>query len=198
MSLTLTERLTGWLPRVFSYIGNWLNMSKLFSRTSYLIMVKVIILVIISIAVKRHSDHGNYFLIHFIRFFIYISNVTSFPGFMSISPMCPPWTPSSIRVFPYPFILPSNPHPNITLHLGSNLGRTKGFSFLWCSTRPSSATYAVGAIGQSMYSLWVVVQSWGDLVGWHCFYGVASPFSSFNPFSNSSNGHLVLSSMICC
>lgn len=31
---------------------------------------------------------------------------------------------------------------------------------------------------------------WGYLVGWHCcsFYGVAKPFSSFNPFSNSSIG----------
>ncbi|EDL75990.1 rCG62902 [Rattus norvegicus] len=45
----------------------------------------------------------------------------------------------------------------------------------------------LGVMGQSMYSLGVVEA----LVGWYCCsYRVASPFSSFNPFSNSSNRDL--------
>jgi len=53
----------------------------------------------------------------------------------------------SIRVFPFPKHSP----PNIPLHWGvSSLGRTKGFSSHWCPTKPSSATYAAGAMGLSM------------------------------------------------
>ena len=39
----------------------------------------------------------------------------------------------------------------------SNLLRTKGLSSHWCPTRPSSATYAAGAMGLSMYTFWLVV-----------------------------------------
>jgi hypothetical protein len=38
-----------------------------------------------------------------------------------------------------------------------NLLRTKGLSSQWCLTRPSSATYAAGAMDPSMCTLWLVV-----------------------------------------
>jgi hypothetical protein len=51
-----------------------------------------------------------------------------------------------------------------------------------------------------MYSLiggLVPRSSWESLVSWYCCssYGIASPFSSFNPFSNSSIVDSVLSPM---
>jgi len=102
-------------------------------------------------------------------------------------------SPSPIRVAPH--LLPLWT-PNIPLHWGSNLGRTKGFSFHWC---PNKATYAVGALGQPMYSLSVVVQSLETLVIWHyCSYGVARPFSSFSPSTNSPKGGPIFSSTVCC
>jgi hypothetical protein len=84
-----------------------------------------------------------------------------------------------------------------------NLHGTKGFSSHWCQTMPSSATYAAGAMGPSMCTLWLVVWSLGalrDLVGWYCCcsYGVANPFSSFSPFSNSSIEGPVLSPRVGC
>jgi hypothetical protein len=58
-----------------------------------------------------------------------------------------------------------------------NLHRNKGFSSHWCPTRPSSATYAAGAMGCSMCTLWLVVLSLkalGGLVGWYCTsYGIS-------------------------
>jgi len=41
----------------------------------------------------------------------------------------------------------------------SSLGRTKGFSSHWCPTKPSSATYAAGATGCSMCTLWLADNS---------------------------------------
>jgi len=99
-------------------------------------------------------------------------------------------------VFPLPSHSPFLPPTTFPYTGRSSLGRTKGFSSHWCPTRPSSLTYAAGAMGQSMYSLWVVVQSLWDLVGWYCCsYGVANPF---NPFSNFSNRDPILSSMVGC
>jgi len=93
------------------------------------------------------------------------------------------------------------PRPDIP-----SFGKTKGFSSHWCPTRPSSATYAAGAMNLSIYTLWVVVYSLGVLVGWYCCsYGVANPFSSFSSFFNPSNSFFnsfnrdpILSSMVCC
>ena len=62
---------------------------------------------------------------------------------------------------------------------------------MWEKTaRPSSASYAIGDMVLSMCTLCLVVYSvgvLGFLVGCHCCssYGVATPFSSFGPFSNS-------------
>jgi len=91
-------------------------------------------------------------------FFIYISNVIPLPSFLSINPLshifpfllwgCSPTqspTPSCLSALTFPYTG------------GLSLGETKGFSSLWCLTRPSSATYAAGAMGLSMCTLWMVV-----------------------------------------
>jgi hypothetical protein len=41
----------------------------------------------------------------------------------------------------------------------SNPLRPKGLSSYWCPTNPSSATYSARAVGPSMCTLWLVVQS---------------------------------------
>jgi len=114
--------------------------------------------------------------------------LSPFPGFLSINPIL-----YSSPFFYEGFLLPNThkfpPHrPHIPYIVGFSFGRTKGFSH-WCPTRPSSATHRAGAIGLSICILWVVVLSLWALVGWYCCsYWVANPFSSFNPFSNSSVG----------
>jgi hypothetical protein len=84
----------------------------------------------------------------------------------------------------------------------SSFHKTKVLSFHWCPTRPSSATYGAGAMSPSTSTLWLVIYSLGALeylVGWYCSsYGVASPFSFLDPFSNSSIGDPVLSPMVGC
>jgi hypothetical protein len=73
----------------------------------------------------------------------------------------------------------------------------------WCPTRLSSATYAARAIGPTICTLWLVVQTLGDpwsLTCWHCCspQWAANILSFFSPFSNSSTGVPVLSSIIAC
>ena len=58
-------------------------------------------------------------------------------------------------------------------------------------------------MGRSMCSVWLVAQSLGvlgGLVGSYCCfsYGVTNPSSSFNPFSNSSTGELIVSPIVGC
>lgn len=102
-------------------------------------------------------------------------------------PSHPP-PPTSMRVFPHPSTQTFAPHyPDIPLHMGLSLGRTKGSSPHWSPTRPSSATYAAGVMDHGL-----VPGSCGGLVLllWDC-----KLFSSFNAFSNSSNEAPILSSM---
>jgi len=62
------------------------------------------------------------------------------------------------KCVPLPIHLPLPPYlPTPPYTGGYSLGRTKGFSSHWCPTRPSSATYAAGAMGPSMCTLWMVV-----------------------------------------
>jgi hypothetical protein len=73
----------------------------------------------------------------------------------------------------------------------SNTLRPKGLFFHWCPIRPSSAIYVASAMGYSMCTLWLVVQSLGapgDLAYWHScsLHWAANPLSSFSLFSNSS------------
>jgi len=59
---------------------------------------------------------------------------------------------------PTPLLLqPSLLHLDISLNWEPNLRRTKGFYIHWCPRNPSSATYAVGAIGLSMGRFWILV-----------------------------------------
>jgi hypothetical protein len=81
-------------------------------------------------------------------FFIYISNVNPFPGLPSENPYPIHSTSAhqpthfcfSVLVFPYTGT--------------SNALKPKGLSSHWCPTSPSSATYAAGAMGSSMCTLW--------------------------------------------
>jgi hypothetical protein len=79
--------------------------------------------------------------------------------------------PTSMRVLTHPptySCLPTLAFPYTGV---SNTFRPKGCSSHWHPTRPSFATYADRAMGPSIFSLWLVVQSLGaqgDLAGWHC------------------------------
>jgi hypothetical protein len=79
---------------------------------------------------------------------------------LSVSPLNPPIpssTPVSMRVLLYP---PTHSHLTAlafpyTVALG--LQRNNALPSHWCPTRPSSATYAAGAMGPSMHTLWLVL-----------------------------------------
>jgi len=77
--------------------------------------------------------------------------------------------PSFLSIIPFPYHLlyegvpPPKPSPIPTSPLtfpytvGSSLGMTKSLSSHCCPTRPSSATYAAGAMGLSTCTLWMMV-----------------------------------------
>jgi hypothetical protein len=108
----------------------------------------------------RCSGNSNYFLIFcYWLFYLFTFQMSSpFP----VSPLqSPSPSPASTRVFPHPPTQLTT-HSCLTalvfLYTGaSSLHRTKGHSSRWCPTRPSSATYAVGSMGSSLCTLWLVV-----------------------------------------
>jgi hypothetical protein len=132
-------------------------------------------------------------------FFIYISNVIFLRGFplsqehpIISSLLLLLWGCSSPTTNSH---LPTLDSP-ILGHLWS-LHRTKNLSSHWCTKRTSSATYAAGAM--CFVDGLVPGSSGGGLVGWYCSsYGVANPFNSFSPFSNSSIRDPALSPMFGC
>jgi hypothetical protein len=72
-------------------------------------------------------------------------------------------TPASMRVLPH---TATHSHlPNLTFPYSgaSRLTKTKCLSSHWCKTRPSSDTYAAGAMGWSICTFWLVVWSLGAL-----------------------------------
>jgi len=93
-----------------------------------------------------------FFKIFVIYFFTYISKVIPLPGFLSISPHFLP-SPSPLWVFP-PIHPPYCPPPYSP---GLGAQRPRAFPSTGAPARLFSATYAVGALGQSMYSPPVVV-----------------------------------------
>jgi hypothetical protein len=100
------------------------------------------------------SHTGSYLfvcllLLHIL--FIYTSNVISFSCFPSENTLFHHPTPCS----PIHTLLLS--YLDIPLTGASSLLRTNGFSSRWCPTRLSSATYAAGAMGPSMCTLWLMV-----------------------------------------
>ena len=148
---------------------------------------------------KRQHHHSIFFYWIYSLFTFQILSpfpVSPLPG--NPHPIFPP--PASMRMLFHPLHshLPALNSPTLR-HL-SSLHRTKDLSSHWCLTRQSSATYAAGA----MYTLWWFSpwELWGRgrAVGWYCSssYGVANPFSSFSPFSSSSIGIPVLSTMVGC
>ena len=118
--------------------------------------------------------------------FIYISNVIPFPDF---SPR------NTLSHLPHSCFyqgVPPTIHPLLPPHThtgASSLHRTKDLFSHWCQTRPSSAAYMSGAMGHTMCTPLLVVQTLKALVGWCCSsYGNTNTFSFFHPFSNSSIG----------
>jgi len=95
-----------------------------------------------------------YFLLNIFHLHFKCYSVSQFQAHKSPIPSS---SPSSMKMFPFPNHLPSKVPLKFTLNGDSTLGRTKGFSFHWCLIRPSSATYAAGAMDLSMCSHWVVV-----------------------------------------
>ena len=88
--------------------------------------------------------------------FIYISNVIPFLSFPSQNTLFQPSPPTSMRELPHP-TTHSCPTSLAFPNTGaSSLHRTKGFLSHLCEIRPSSASYAAGAMGPSMCTLWLV------------------------------------------
>jgi hypothetical protein len=100
-------------------------------------------------------------------FFIYISNVFSFPGLSFGTPLSHLSSPCLLYegASSHTYSLPPS-CPSIPLHWGIKHLRPKGCSSHWCPTRPSSTTYAAREMGPSMYTLWFVIQSLGALGVW--------------------------------
>jgi hypothetical protein len=94
-----------------------------------------------------------YFIFIFIRYFLYLHfkfyPLSSFPFQKPPYPIPPPPvhepTYSRLPVLAFPYTGASSLH------------RTKGLSSHWCPTRPSSATYAAGALSPSLCTLWLVI-----------------------------------------
>jgi hypothetical protein len=134
--------------------------------------------------------------------FIYITYVIPLLGFPSENLYSTPLSPASMRV------LPTHPptHSHFTAlafsyAVASSFFRTKSLPSR-CQIRPSSATYAVGAMGPPpcvVFSWWF--HPWelcGNLVGCNCCssYGVANSFSSVGPCPNFFIGNPVLRLMV--
>ena len=103
------------------------------------------------------------FYFSFIAYFVYLY-LKCYP----LSGLSPDTLPHSLS----PCLHEGAPHPPIHSHLpvlefpytgALSLHRTKGLSSLLMLTKPSSATYAAGAMGPSMCPLWLVVWSLGAL-----------------------------------
>ena len=141
------------------------------------------------------------FYLFFIWYFLYL-HFKCYPLFQFPSLMETPYyillPRAYMRVF---FHRPTHSHlPTLDSPILGNLSslhRTKDLYFYWCMSRSSSATYQAGVMCTPLlmgYSFRIL----GDLIGWYywSFYGVANPFNSINPFSNSSIGDPLLSSMV--
>jgi hypothetical protein len=109
-----------------------------------------------------HNPRRLFFLFFFHLldiFFIYVLNVSPFPG----SPPPPKLPIPSLLSLPLRVPHPPTPAfptpPPAFLYTGpSNPNRTKGHSSHLCPTRPSSATYRAGAMDPSLWTLWLEVQ----------------------------------------
>jgi len=138
-----------------------------------------------------------------ITLFIYISSVVLLPTLPST--ILPPRSSSHL---PLRMCFPTHPHiPTSPLHHPLLLGQQ-------ASTGPraspaSDARQCHPLLHMQLepwvppcvfFAWWFSLQELWGLVGWYCWssYGVANPFSSFSPFSNSIIVVPVLSPMISC
>ena len=83
--------------------------------------------------------------------------LSSFQVFLPQTP-----TPCSLpfaskRVFPHPPTHSQFTHPASPFEGATSLHMTNHLPSHWCQRRQSSATYIVGAMDPSMYTLWLVV-----------------------------------------
>jgi hypothetical protein len=107
--------------------------------------------------ISLYWEHFYFYLLLMVILFIYNLNVITLPSFFSENPPSYHLTPASTWVLPL-----THAHSCLTVlafpYAGaSNLNRNKSFPSLWCYIRPSSATYAAGAMGSSVCILWLVV-----------------------------------------
>jgi hypothetical protein len=100
-------------------------------------------------------------------------------------------SPFLVSLLKTPYLLPLPLLPNplipaslpaIPLHWASSLHRTKGLSSHRCPKRPSSVTYAAGAMGPCMYTLWLWFIPWES---WeYCLvHSVVSPMGLQTPLA---------------
>ena len=90
--------------------------------------------------------------------FIYISNVITLRSFPSPKTLSYPLLVPCFYESTSPPTHPLPPHHPIFPYTGaSSLHRNKGLSSHWWQVKPCSATYAAGAMGRSMCTLWLVV-----------------------------------------
>jgi hypothetical protein len=101
-------------------------------------------------------------------FLICILNVIPFPGLPYGTPLSHLPSPSTKRVLPHPFTysqIPTLAFPytgaSSTLRAPSEHPQGQGLLFPLMSNRPSSATYVAGAMGPSICTIWLVIQSLG-------------------------------------
>lgn len=117
--------------------------------------------------------------------------------------LVPTTNQSPISHFPFPvpqsslFHFPALVFPYTA---ASSLFRTRRLSLLWYPIRPSSDAYASVAMGNNMWTIWLIFLSLGAqwVLGgsYHCSsYGTANHFSSLDHFSTSLIGEPMLSSM---
>jgi hypothetical protein len=92
------------------------------------------------------------FIFNWFILFIYISNVIPLACFPSSSPLSHP-SPLLLSGCS-PTHLPTHSHLSFPYTGVLSLHRIKGLSSHWCQIRP--ATYAAGAMGPSMCTLWLV------------------------------------------
>ena len=135
------------------FICNWNINVFFYFLGQYLIWEEIVIIA---------SDLLFYLLKFFENFFYWLFIYLHFknPPFLFLHKLDThlfPTAPASMRVLP---CLPT--HSRLTALASpysrvSSLHRTKGLHSHWFQTRPYSATYAAGAIGPSICTLWLVV-----------------------------------------
>ena len=124
----------------------------------FLLIVPLLLSLLLYTDLHLHSFSWkchNFFIFYWIFYVFTFQMLSPFP----VSPPEYP-LPFSFLLHLWGCFLPTHSHVTalaFSYTRESSLYWTKGFSFHWCPTRPSTATQAAGAIGPSMCSLWLVI-----------------------------------------